>query len=788
MKIRNIFGLTLAATLAFGACAEKDTTAVDQWLGEKFNQEILWDVDSLAFRRTNWESQELISGVQLRKSSIKMWESVQSVSYISYSPVLYTTGVGYSGQEGTVAEIAENYDNALIAINAGSFANGKAADFLKVDDVLKNETVSENAEGLFGLTSKDVGDGVEIVDAKLTSDVSDHSAYNSAIATGAMIVRNSKAVTSFPEGEFYDTRMARTFIGLNAAGNVIIGVIDGGQTGKADGATAKEAAVIAQLMGLKMAALLGCGDETTVWTAKDGVLNAPSAGTAHKVGSVIYIGKGSVTVNGDGTQSNPYTIDNHIHMMLMRSLCPAGSTNYFRMEKDVDMTDVKLWTPFNYDDPYTRQIHFDGNGKTISNFAPDSFVADDQATPAGYASLFGVLYGSCKNLTVKNAKVIVPLSQGSATGVLGGFIGSDQKAATIENVKVIDSEVQGGRDLGLFGGQSRDASIKNCFASGKITTGAADVGGFVGRLAGEFTIENCSSDVEIVPGQTIDKNFRYGGLLGFCATIGGTDTERDKLTVKKCHTTGSIWNESQSTQTAAGLIGYVNTPKSTISECYSTLAIEGGRTSADGPGGNMQCCGGIVGIVSVATECVISNCYSSCEKEWITGQKSGGIVGVVEKGLAKIENCYSDLSWTGYSGIGGIVGTTTANATLDITKCFAWNPHITVFRTSGANHGSGAIVGNAQCKCTISGCFRHPSLVFTDPFGRTLENHADIADAQPANIGGAGTSNPDGTSNQNSFDGLPAESDNLSEVAKAAGWSETFWNFSGSKPQLNFAL
>ena len=85
MKIRNIFGLTLAATLAFGACAEKDTTAVDQWLGEKFNQEILWDVDSLAFRRTNWESQELASGVQIRKSSIKMWESVQSVSYITFS-------------------------------------------------------------------------------------------------------------------------------------------------------------------------------------------------------------------------------------------------------------------------------------------------------------------------------------------------------------------------------------------------------------------------------------------------------------------------------------------------------------------------------------------------------------------------------------------------------------------------------------------------------------------------------------------------------------------------------
>ena len=202
----------------------------------------------------------------------------------------------------------------------------------------------------------------------------------------------------------------------------------------------------------------------------------------------------------------------------------------------------------------------------------------------------------------------------------------------------------------------------------------------------------------------------------------------------------------------------------------------------------MQCCGGIAGIVSVATEYTISNCWSTCEKEMVTGQKSGGIIGVVEKGLVKIENCYSDYKFNGYSGLGGIVGTTTANATLDISKCFAWSPYIKVFRTSGANHGSGAIVGNAQCTCTIAGCFRNPSMVFTDPFGRTLENHVDIAGAQPANIGGPCTSNPDGTSNQNSFDGMPAESDNLNELAKAAGWSVTFWDFSGNKPQLSWAL
>lgn len=780
MKIRNIFGLTLAAAFAFGACAEKDTTAVDQWLGEKFNQEIRWDVDSLAFRRTNWESQELISGVQLRKSSINMWESVQSVSYIAYSPVLYSTGVGYTGAAGTVGDIASTYENAAFAINAGGFANGTAADFLKVEDALKNAAVSESAEAIFGLTTKELGDNMSVVEAKLTSDMESHTGCNSAIATGAMIVRNGKAVKSFPEEEFYTTRMARTFIGLNAAGNVIIGVIDGGQTGVADGATAAEAGFIAQLMGLKAAALLGCGDETTVWSAKDGVLNAPSAGSAQKVGSVIYVGKGSVTVEGDGSQSNPYLIKNHVHMMLMRSLCAAGSTNYFRMEADVDMSEVKNWTPFNYDDPYTRQIHFDGNGKTISNFAPDAFVQDDQATASPYASLFGVLYGSCKNLTVKDSKVLADIATGSATGILGGFIGSDGKAATIENVKVVNCHARGGRDVGLFGGQSRDASIKNCIATGKVEGGnatAGDCGGFIGRLAGEFVIDNCHADVEMVMSQKIEKNFRFGGLLGFCATIGGTDLTRDKLTVTKCSAKGSILNDSYSLQTAGGLIGYIQTPNATISECYTDVAILGGRTENGGTGGNTQCVGGIVGIISTANEAIVSNCYSTSEKPFIVGQKSGGVVGIIEKGKVKIENCYTDMTFHGYSGLGSILGLNAAAATgTEITKCFGWCPSITAFREAGDKYSSGALVGCSLANITVAGCFRSPSLTFSDGF-RTMGEQADIAGAIPP-----------GDANQQAFDGMPATTDNLNEVAQGAGWSADVWDFSGAKPQLKWAL
>ena len=756
-------------------------TKVDEWLGEKFNQEILWDVDSLAFCRTEWKTQELNGGLQLRKSTVKLWESVQSISYVNYSPVMFTTNIGYTGSEATVGDIATACNkDAIFAINAGSFKNGKPTDMFKFDNQYVNDQVSLAAEAIFGLVPTKISDDITLVSTTLTANVDDHAQYNSAMVTGSLIVRNGKALkaTDFPEDEFYTTRMARTFVGTAASGNTILCTIDGGVVGQAEGVTAAEAAFIAQHMGLKTAALLSCGDDATVWSSANGVENAPSAGTAQKVGSVIYISPGTVTVKGDGSQSNPFLIENYVHMMILRSLCPASSETYFRLEADIDMSAIKLWTPLNYDAPFGRKIHFDGNGKTLSNFAPESFVKDDQVTAAPYASLFGVLNGTVKNLTVTDAKVIVPLTQGSATGVIGGFIGTVQDnvsfPGTIENVKVLNAEVQGGRDLGLIGGQARDAIIKNSYVSGKISAGSQDVGGFIGRLAGDFVIEDSHADVYIAPGQLVEKNFRYGGLLGFCATIGGTDYTRDKLTVRRCSASGTIFSDTYSANTAGSLIAYVNTPNSEISECYSTVRVAGGKIA----------CVGMIGIANVAEKCNISNCYTTCAEEMVTNQKVAGILGQGEKGVITIENCYSDYKWNGYSGIGGMVGVTVAAATVNVNNCIAWNPYITINRETGDKHGSGAIAGNIQGKCTITGCLRNPEMVFTDPFGRTLENHADIADGTPANIGGEGTSNPAGTSNQNSFDGMPASSTNLCEVAQAAGWSTSIWDFSGAVPVL----
>ena len=61
-------------------------TKVDKWLGEEFNQELLWDLDSLAFHRAKWDVKSITEGVQMRQTNVKIFGLQRSISYLTYSP------------------------------------------------------------------------------------------------------------------------------------------------------------------------------------------------------------------------------------------------------------------------------------------------------------------------------------------------------------------------------------------------------------------------------------------------------------------------------------------------------------------------------------------------------------------------------------------------------------------------------------------------------------------------------------------------------------------------------
>ena len=749
MKTRNIFGIFLVSILGImNSCTPElgDMSAYDEWLGKEFNQEILWNVDSMAFRRTDWVTKDVVSGVQMKQAQVKMWESMQSISYITFSPNMFNTHFGYTGEEGTVAEIAGGYENALFAINAGVIKDGKPTNYFKLDKkVITSTSTSEPTDAIIGLTATTVG-----VDMKISSNLDQKDEYTSAMVVSPLILRNGKEV-ELPAGEYYDTRMARSILGVTSTGNYIMAVIDAGVDGKADGATAKEAAFIARMMGLDFAVLLGCGDESTIWSVDNGVLNAPSAGSAKKVGTVIYVAAGTARVEGDGTQASPYLLENHVHMTQMRTLAKEGKTTYFKLQEDIDMSPVKVWTPVNFDGEFTRQVYFDGNNKTISNFAPTQFLADDQSTAASYPSLFGVLYGSCKDLTIKESKILCSPTTPSC-GFLGGFVGTSGKPAVVENVH-IQGEISGGSNLGAFGGQSREAVFTNCTSDIVISSGGTDVGGIVGKSGVSISFKNCTAKVDLTPLDNVSGNLRYGGIMAY--STGNT------MSIENCSTSGEIHSNINSTRTSGGIVAYAGAGECHISKCFSSVTVTGQMIAATG---------GICGVASNATGITIQDCYSI--GDLYTGQTSAGVLGKHEKGKALVKNCYSTGILEGYSGIGGILGQGIAGIEIEISQCFAWNPSITAHREVADKYSSGAIAASAAGKCTFTGCHRNPQMVFTDPF-RTIQEHKDLA---------GGT--PEGAANQWAFDGIPSTEATLSAAAKKAGWPSDVWDFSGAVPVL----
>ena len=746
MKTKYILGLSLILA-AFTACEKETLTDVDKMLGEKFNQEALWDMDSLAFHRATWSSQDVAEGIQMMKSQVKMWGSQQSIAYVAYSPDEFKTYVAYTGEDATVSELASKNENALFAFNAMT----SNTDYFKYNGAVVNpQTVSpEQTSGVLAIPSSAASNLVNFYNCP-DGDYSS-VAEDIAMATGPILVVEG-VEQKFPAGKYYDTRMARTIMGYNAGtGNYMFAVINKGVAGQGDGATMAEAAYVARMMGMSTAVCLSSGEETTLWTKDEGVIS----GTDAQVSTVIYVGANVPELEGLGTADSPYLIDMPVKMKQMRKYAKSGQATYFKLTTDLDMASVKTWFPVNHDDPFDRQVHFDGNGKTISNFCPTTFVDNvNTSKNTSYNSIFGVLYGSCKNLTIKNSKI----SGKQSVGILGGFVGTTGKPAVVENVHIVNCELVAVESAtsycAAFGGQSREATYKNCSAKVKITAAGTDCGGFVGGGNNSLSFENCTVDATMTTSVNVGGNLRYGGLVGYAQ---GTS-----LTVKNCSATGSITYTPATVNCAGGLVGYSAAQTVIVTNSTSSMTFPGGKTSNTG---------GIIGTVGGSTSsCTVTNCSSTGDMS--VHQTSGGIVGRHEVGTLTISNCFMSGSIDGFSGLGSILGQSKAGITMKMNNCLAWSPSITASRDLDTRYSSGAICGSISGTNTVKGCVRRSDMQFSDPF-RSIQTHGDLSAGRPS-----------GADNQHAYDGTPTTATTISAAAKAAGWDETVWDLSGDTPTL----
>ena len=208
-------------------------------------------------------------------------------------------------------------------------------------------------------------------------------------------------------------------------------------------------------------------------------------------------------------------------------------------------------------------------------------------------------------------------------GLFGCLFGQNIQAS-IKNVGVIDSYIQGYCSVGGICGYSYMATIENCYNAGVIKTANGwGIGGIVGDSYGEIT--NC---------------YNTGEFMGNDEGVGGIVGQTSCASVMNCYNTGSVSGTGWS---VGGVVGWSEEGELTLTNCYNTGSVSG----VDGVGG-------IVGLSYQNN--LIKNCknygnVSTSSTQWAVA----GIVGELNSGCA-IEDCYNEGNVAGKTYIAGIVG------------------------------------------------------------------------------------------------------------------------------------
>lgn len=262
-------------------------------------------------------------------------------------------------------------------------------------------------------------------------------------------------------------------------------------------------------------------------------------------------------LKGAGTEADPFIIATADDLKAIASNLSSGTSKYFKMTADIDMSSVTSWTPCNLKEDGTG-IHFDGQGHTISNFKCGGNT---------YTSLFGVIHGSVRNLNFRNCSI-------DGTGVcaiVAASAGGANIQATIDNVHAVGCSVSQNNtttaaDCGGLFASAGNATITNCSYQGSLTNkknANARSGGIVGAVSSTLTIERCWVDIQLNIANA-PSGYGTGGI------VGGPPANKT-LTVRNCYSKGAFTGTGGYLGGIAGELA----SNGTVENCYSTMTIVG---------------------------------------------------------------------------------------------------------------------------------------------------------------------------------------------------------------------
>ncbi|MGM0604620.1 MAG: right-handed parallel beta-helix repeat-containing protein, partial [Halobacteriota archaeon] len=277
------------------------------------------------------------------------------------------------------------------------------------------------------------------------------------------------------------------------------------------------------------------------------VANLTSFGTVAVLGDSLYAG-------GDGSESNPYRIEDWYHLDNVRE--NLGSN--FELAADLDEStdgyddvasatanDAKGFEPVGTG-PSSFEGSFDGQGHTVSNLSVNRSNGND-------VGLFG---SSGDESTISN----VTLRASAVTGSndVGSLIGDNK--GTVSNASASGS-VRGGNYVGGLVGQNNEGTIRESSASVSVD-GTSHVGGLVGHNT--HGGESGGVLTASIATGTVNGSDGVGGLVG----------KHDGDALNESVATGSVEGRDR----VGGLVGYGAGP-------MSEVAARGNVTGNDTVGG-----------------------------------------------------------------------------------------------------------------------------------------------------------------------------------------------------------
>ena len=398
--------------------------------------------------------------------------------------------------------------------------------------------------------------------------------------------------------------------------------------------------------------------------------------------ATAFDNEGEAGIDGT-TEEKAYEIRTAEQLALLAYRINTSSTNstykslYYVQTADIDLS-LHYWDAIGYSSSYYFSGHYDGGEYTISGL----YTEAGSSSTYSYQGLFGYVRGQSETnmATIKNVGITDSNIQGYQN--VGGVVGYVYSYSTVTNCYNISS-VSGSGDYvgGIIG--SGFPTITNCYNSGVITGSYSRVGGIIG--SGSPTITNCYNS----------------GVVSGWHDVGGIIGRASNAIITNCHNIGDI-SERTSRAVAepdmlhgfAGIVGFAGF-STMIVNCYNTGTVSGSSNPV----------GGVVG--QVYDGVIITNCYN-------TGTVSGhngvsGVVGMVtsdsNSSIVTITNCYNTGNVTGGGDVGGVVGYASDST---ITNCY----------NTGTVDGSsyvGGVVGDSVS--TIINCYNTGKVTGDDYVG-----------------------------------------------------------------------